>query len=155
MFHLPKEMCEQIVIAIRQAKLYAYKLKDAPLMRSPAQCATYNTAVTFLDDDLLLGSKPYNRPWFIIGYIRGQMVNRILVDGGSAVNIMPKSTMNDLGITIGELSKSRMMIRGFNQEGQRVIGVIRLELTTGDLTTSPIFHVIDSKTSYKLMLRCP
>jgi len=44
--------------------------------------------------------------------------------------------MNDLGITIGELSNSRMMIHGVNLEGQRAIGMIRLELTMGDLTTS-------------------
>ena len=32
------------------------------------------------------------------------------------------------------------------------IGMIRLELTMGDLSTSSIFHLIDSKTSYKLLL---
>ena len=63
-------------------------------------------AVTFTDDDLLLSSKPQNRPLFIIGYIRRQMVNQILVDGGSAANIMLKSTMNNLGITIEELSNN-------------------------------------------------
>jgi len=61
--------------------------------------------ITF-NDDGLLGSKLYNRPLFVTRYIRRQMVNRILVDGGSAVNIVPKSTMNNLGITIGELSNS-------------------------------------------------
>ena len=35
---------------------------------------------------------------------------------------MPKSTMQDLGITIEELSKIRTMIQGFNLEGQRAIG---------------------------------
>ena len=105
-FHLPEEMHEQIVIVIRRAELYAEKLKDASLTRSSVHCATCNTVVAFTDDDLLFGSKPHNHLFFITGYIRGQMVNRILVDGGSVVNIMPKSTMNDLGITIGEFSKS-------------------------------------------------
>ena len=80
---------------------------------------------------------------------------RILVDCGSAVNIMPKSTIYGLGISIKELSKCRMMIQGFNLEGQRAIVMTRLELTIGDLTTSSIFYVIDSKTSYKLMIRYP
>ena len=111
--------------------------------------------MSFIDDDLLLGSKPHNRPLFVTGYVRGQKVKRILVHGGSAVNIMPKSTMNDLGITVEELSKSRMMIQDFNLEGQRVIGMIRLELAMGDLSTTSIFHVIDSKTSYKLLLGRP
>jgi len=92
---------------------------------------------------------------FVTGYIWGQMVMRILVDGGSTVNIMLKSTMNDLGITIEELCKSQMMIQGFNLEGQRVISMIRLELMIGDLTTSSIFHVTDPKTSYKLMFGRP
>jgi len=105
------------------------------------------------EEYLLLGSKPHNRPLFVTGYIQGQKVKCILVDVGSAVNIMPKSTTNDLGITVEELSKSRMMIQGFNLEGQRAIGMIRLELAMDDLFTTSIFHVIDSKTSYKLLLR--
>jgi len=139
-FHLPKEMREQVVIALRHAKLYADKVKPVKEpAKLPVQCATCNTAVSFTDEHLLLGSKPH--------YIRGQKVKCILVDGGSAINIMPNSTMNELGITIDELSKSRMMIQGFNLEGQHAIGMIRLELTIGDLSTTCIFHVIDSKTS--------
>jgi len=52
------------------------------------------------------------------------MVKPILMDGVSTVNIMLKSTMNDLGITIEELSKSRMMTQGFNIEGKCAIGMI-------------------------------
>ncbi|CAL9018760.1 unnamed protein product [Prunus brigantina] len=57
----------------------------------------------------------------------------MLVDGGSAVNIMPKSTMMKLGITMDELSRSRLMIQGFNQGGQRAMGMIRIKLVIGDL----------------------
>jgi len=59
----------------------------------------------------------------VIGYIREQKVRRILVDRGSFVNIMPKSTMNDLGITVEELSKSQTMIQGFNLGGQLLISM--------------------------------
>jgi len=44
------------------------------------------------------------------------------------------------------------MIQGFNLEGQHANGMIRVELLMGDLSTSSIFHVIDTKTSYKLLL---
>jgi len=47
------------------------------------------------------------------------------------------------------------MIQGFNLEGQRAIGMIRVELIMGDLMTSSIFHVIDAKTSYRLLLGRP
>ena len=52
-----------------------------------------------------------------------------------------------------DLSKSRMVIQGFNLESQCVIGMIGLELTMGGLSTFSIFHIIDSKTSYKKLLR--
>jgi len=124
-------------------------------MKDAAQYAACNTTITFSYDDLLLGSKPHNRPLFITSYIKEQRVKRILIDGGFAANIMPKSTINDLGITVDDLSKSRMVIQGFSLEGQHVIGMICLELTMGDLSTSSIFHVINSKPSFKLLLERP
>uniref|UniRef100_A0A2N9HH26 Uncharacterized protein n=1 Tax=Fagus sylvatica TaxID=28930 RepID=A0A2N9HH26_FAGSY len=91
-----------------------------------AQCANCHGKITFTDEDLLLGSKPHNRPLFVSGYIREE-----------------------------KLSKSRLVIQGFNQEGQRAIGIIRLDVTMEDLKTRPLFHVIDSKTSYNLLLGRP
>ena len=61
--------------------------------------------ITLTDDDLLLGSKLHTCPLFITGYIREQKVLQILIDGGYVVNIMLKSRMNDLGITVKDLSK--------------------------------------------------
>ena len=47
------------------------------------------------------------------------------------------------------------MIQGFNQGGQRAISMIRLELVTGELSSNTLFHVIDAKTSYNVLLRQP
>jgi len=150
-FSLSNEMCQHMVIALQQLEIYAEKVKGViEMSETPVQCASCNTAITFTDDDLLLGSKPHNPPLFVAGYIKKQKVDRILVDGGSAVNIMPKSTMHDLGITIKEILKS--WTQGFNLECERAIGIIRIKLVIGDLSTSSMFHVIDAKTSYKLLL---
>ena len=86
-------------------------------------------------------------------YIRKQKVKCILADGGSAVNIMPKCTIKELGIIVEELFKSRMVIQGFSLESQRAISIICLDIFMGDLLTSSIFHEIDSKTSNKLPLK--
>jgi hypothetical protein len=40
----------------------------------------------FNDEDLLLGDKRHNRPLFMFGDIDDLPINRIMVDGGSAVN---------------------------------------------------------------------
>ncbi|XP_015166801.1 uncharacterized protein [Solanum tuberosum] len=114
-------------------------------------CAT----IAFTDDDLLLGSKLHNRLLLVVGSIREQHLNRILIDGGSAVNIMPKVVLKKLGISIDELSKSNLTIQGFNQGGQRSIGKIRVGLSIGDVKSNTLIHVIDAKTSYNLLLGRP
>ena len=129
--------------------------KDQGSKLRPHECATCcaaQDAINFTDEDLLLGSKPHNRPLFISGYIREHNVKHMLVDGGSAINIMPKSTMTAIGIKVDERSLSRLLIQGFNQGGQRAMGMIQVEMTIGELKSSTIFHVIDARTSYNLLL---
>jgi len=86
---------------------------------------------------------------FVIGYwlYTGQKVKGIFAYDCSTINLMPKSIMNDLGITVEELSKSQMMVQGFNIEGQCAIDMICLELAMGNLSTTSTLHVIDSNTS--------
>ncbi|KAA0033245.1 uncharacterized protein E5676_scaffold9G00020 [Cucumis melo var. makuwa] len=116
----------------------------------------YCMSIDFSDEDLLLGSKLHNRPLYVSGYVREQRVDRILVDNGSAVNIMPKSTMRQLGILMEKLSNSKLVIQGFNQGSQRVIGMIdTLRTHNWCLKASALFHGIDSRTTYKLLLGRP
>uniref|UniRef100_A0A6N2MMH1 Retrotransposon gag domain-containing protein n=1 Tax=Salix viminalis TaxID=40686 RepID=A0A6N2MMH1_SALVM len=61
------------------------------------------TEISFNDEDLLLGSKLHNRS---LKYVDEKIVNRILVDDGSAVNILPLKTMRELGIPMMNSSKS-------------------------------------------------
>ncbi|WMV08712.1 hypothetical protein MTR67_002097 [Solanum verrucosum] len=114
-------------------------------------CAT----IAFTDDDLLLGSKLHNRPLFVVGSIREQHLNHILIDGGSTFNIMPKVVLKKFGISIDELSKSNLTIQGFNQGGQRSIGKIHVGLSIGDVKSNTLIHIIDAKTSYNLLLGRP
>ncbi|KAL3500164.1 hypothetical protein ACH5RR_039257 [Cinchona calisaya] len=85
------------------------------LIKVLEECAT---TIIFYDKNLLLGTKAHNRPLFINGYAREQKVNRILLNGGSAVNIMPLHAMKEFRITSDELLQSRLMIQGFNQGGK-------------------------------------
>ena len=46
--------------------------------------------------------------------------------------------MKRLGISMEKLSKSQLVIQGFNQEGQRAIGMIRLDVTIDKLKARPL-----------------
>ncbi|XP_070011134.1 uncharacterized protein [Nicotiana sylvestris] len=122
---------------------------------TPQEVNTCEEKVTFTNDDLLLGDTLLNRSLYLIGYMSDEKVNRILVDGGSSVNILPIRTGKELGIPMNKLSESRVMIQGFNQGGQRAIGAIRLEITIEDMQSSAWLHVIDAKTSYNVLLGRP
>ncbi|KAM1944568.1 hypothetical protein ACFX15_012780 [Malus domestica] len=156
---LPKKMRIALAAVLESPNDHeVQESKNECLKLRPHECATccaIEDAIHFTDEDLLLGSKPHNRPLFVSGYVREHKVNRILVDGGSAINIMPKSTMTTIGIKADELSLSRLLIQSFNQGGQRVMGMIRVEMTIGELKSSTIFHVIDARTSYDLLLGRP
>ena len=47
------------------------------------------------------------------------------------------------------------MIQGFNQGGQRAIGKIRLHMLIGGMESSAFFHVIDAKTTYRVLIGRP
>ena len=76
-----------------------------------------DTKITFTDIDLLFGKTLHNRPLYMVGHVLEKKINTILIDEGSGVNILPIHTLKELGITIGELSESRLLIQGFNQGG--------------------------------------
>ncbi|KAI5349399.1 hypothetical protein L3X38_002286 [Prunus dulcis] len=159
MVELPEAIRIALVKTLMDLNIHPNQIREAKKLEPESQdraiCCATCASITFTDEDLLLGSKPHNRPLFVFGYVREQKLSRMLVDGGSAVNIMPKSTMIKLGITVDELSRSRVMIQGFNQGGQRAMGMIRIELVIGDLRSNTLFHVIDAKTSYNLLLERP
>lgn len=69
-----------------------------------------DTKITFTNNDLLLGEALHNRPLYMVGQILGKRINRILIDEGYGVNILPIRTMKELGIATSELDESRIMI---------------------------------------------
>lgn len=113
------------------------------------------STMMFSDEDLLLGSRPRNRPLFVTCYACEPKIKKILIDGGSAVNILPLHTLKEFGISTNELQTSRLLIQGFNQEGKRALGIIRIELTMDEMSSIALFHVIDAKTSYRMLLGRP
>ena len=47
------------------------------------------------------------------------------------------------------------MIQGFNRDGQKALGKVKLELFTNDMESNALFHVIDAKTTYNMLFDKP
>ncbi|KAH0636367.1 hypothetical protein KY289_036282 [Solanum tuberosum] len=77
---------------------------EKPIEPSSQEAHTCDTKITFTDNDLLFGETLHNRPLYMVGHVREKKINRILIDEGSGVNILPIHTLKELGITTKELS---------------------------------------------------
>ncbi|KAG9442388.1 hypothetical protein H6P81_018242 [Aristolochia fimbriata] len=131
-------------------------LSSPQLARSEQTLAvTCPSCITFREEDAQLGTRNHNRALFVSGYIRDHKINRILIDCGSAVNILLIHTMKNVGLSAGDLSLCSLLIQGFNQESQRTLGMANLKLHIGDIVAETPFQVIDSRTSYNLLLGRP
>jgi hypothetical protein len=107
------------------------------------------------DDDLLIGTVDHNRPLYITGNCGGQKIGRILVDAGSSINIMPLKTLKTITLDVKNLSDEKVIIHGFNQNSQKALGAITLNLQCGSLKAPTKFYVIDAETSYRALLGRP
>lgn len=76
----------------------------------------------------------------------------MMIECGSTLNIILIKAMKNIGINVGDLSISKIIIQGLNQKGQRAMSMICLELQMRELIFSALFHVIYVKMSYELLI---
>jgi predicted aspartyl protease len=86
------------------------------------------------------------------GYINGQPVNKMLVDTGEAVNIMPYSVLRRLGRSTEDLIKTNITLSNFNGQTSKAQGVLNVDLTVGSKTVPTSFFIINSKSTYTVLL---
>jgi hypothetical protein len=92
------------------------------------------------------------KPLYIKGHIDGTPVNRMLVDRGACMNIMPCSLFKKLGSRDGELVKTNMTLGGFSGEASEAKGIVSRELTVGSKTIPMAFFVVKVKGKYNTLL---
>ncbi|KAM2220053.1 hypothetical protein ACFX1S_019300 [Malus domestica] len=137
---LPKEMRKSLVAILASPDDHkVQESKDKGIKLQPheyATCCAAHDAINFTD--LLMGSKPDNRHLFISRYVKEHKVNNMVADSGSAISIMPKSTMITIGIIVDELSQRHFLVQGFNHGGQRAMGMIQVQITISTQTKHAI-----------------
>jgi hypothetical protein len=89
---------------------------------------------------------------YLKGYINGQPVNKMLVDTGAAVNIMPYSVLRRLGRSSGDLIKTNVTLSDFNGQTSKAQGVLNVDLTVGSKIVPTSFFVVNSKSTYTVLL---
>jgi hypothetical protein len=68
---------------------------------------------------------------------------------------MPPKILKTILLDMKNLLDEKMIIHGFNQNSQKALGVITLNLQCGSLKSPTKFYVIDAETSYQAILGRP
>jgi len=71
--------------------------------------------VTFEDTNRYSDDPHHNRPLFITSIINNQPMSKVMINGGSVVNILPAKTLDYLEVDPSQLKPSTLAIQGFNQ----------------------------------------
>ena len=89
---------------------------------------------------------------YVKGFVDGKPMNKMLVDGGASVNLMPYTTFHKLSKGPGDLIETDMMLKDFGGNASKTQGAMNVELTIESKTLLTMFFVIDGKGSYNLLL---
>jgi hypothetical protein len=96
--------------------------------------------------------KAHLKPLFIKGKVENVGVNKILVDGGAAVNLMPHYMLKKIGKDDSDAKPHNMVLSNYEGKIGTTMGVIQVNLTVGTITRPTMFIVIASKANYNLLL---
>jgi hypothetical protein len=89
---------------------------------------------------------------YLKGYINGHPINKMLVDTGATVNIMPYSVLCQLGHSVKDLIKINITLSDFNGQASEAQGVLNMDLTVGSKTVPTSFFIVSSRSTYTILL---
>lgn len=96
--------------------------------------------------------KSHLKTLFIRAKVYDVPINKILIDGGVAVNLMPQFLLSKIGKCEEDLKPHNMVLSNYEEKTGQNLGVLQVNLTMGSITRLKIFLVIDSKASYNMLL---
>jgi len=115
LLRLSKSTRKALREALAAAEVFKAQIPAGPQEEDEEDClhACQNApCITFTSNDRQVKGK-HDRPLYFTGYIGSSEVNRIQVDLGSALNIMPRRVMQHFRIPTHRLSATQTTIYGF------------------------------------------
>ncbi|GKV39528.1 hypothetical protein SLEP1_g47286 [Rubroshorea leprosula] len=92
------------------------------------------------------------RPLYIHAHLDSMPINRVLVDNGAAVNVLPTCILHKIGKSLGDLMETEVTTSDFTGGVNRSRGILSVELTVGNRTLMCAFFVVDTIATYNALL---
>ncbi|XP_070015865.1 uncharacterized protein [Nicotiana sylvestris] len=108
--------------------------------------------ITFHEDELPPEGLGHNKALHITAQCEDHFITKILVDGGSNLNICPLITLRTLGKGLHEVKDGAISVKAFDGSQRSTNGEISLCLQMGSTWFDVEFQVIGVPASYNLLL---
>jgi len=89
---------------------------------------TANDYLTFIEEEIPTEGRGHNKVLHISVKCMDHVLARVLIDNGSSLNVMPKTTLDKLPCDRAHLRPSTMIVRAFDGSRREVMGEIELPI---------------------------
>ncbi|KAK4722188.1 hypothetical protein R3W88_012421 [Solanum pinnatisectum] len=111
--------------------------------------------ISFCDEELPFEGRMHNKALHVTIMCRDKIINRVLIDDGSGLNICPLSTLRQLKFDLGKLHQNQVNVRVFDGVQRNTLDTVNLDIQMGPAEFKVEFQVLDINTSYNLLLGRP
>jgi len=92
------------------------------------------------------------KPLFIHAKVNGVGVNKVLVDGGATVNLLPQSFLKKIGIADSDLKPHNVVLSNYEGTSDHSLGVVEVDLMVGSINRATMLMVVPSKANFNMLL---
>ncbi|XP_039685658.1 uncharacterized protein [Medicago truncatula] len=111
--------------------------------------------LSFSDEELPAEGRNHNRALHISVNCKTDALSNVLVDTGSSLNVLSKTTYAQLAYQDAPLRRSGVMVKAFDGSRKDVLGEVVLPITVGPQVFQVNFQVMDIQASYSCLLGRP
>ncbi|XP_028216699.1 uncharacterized protein LOC114398737 [Glycine soja] len=116
---------------------------------------TASNYLTFTEEEILVEGRGHNRALHVSVKCMEHVMAKVLIDNGSSLNVMPKSTLEKLPFNASYVRPSSMVVCAFDGTRREVSGEIDLPVQIGPHTCQVTFQVMDINPAYNFLLGRP
>jgi len=92
------------------------------------------------------------KPLFIQAKVKGVGANKVLVDGGATVNLLPQSFLKKIGIADSDMKPHNVVLSNYEGTSGNSLGAVEVELMVGGINRTTMFMVVPSKENFNVLL---
>ncbi|KAI5404416.1 hypothetical protein KIW84_051545 [Lathyrus oleraceus] len=111
--------------------------------------------LSFCDSDLPEEGRDHNLALHISMNCKDEAMSNVLVDTGSSLNVLPKTTLSRLSYQGPPMRQSGVVVKAFDGSRKTVIGEVDLPIKIGPSDFQITFQVMDIHPSYNCLLGRP